>query len=494
MTTKSAIRLLLCLLCLAATALLSAGCEVGPDFVRPAPPPVGRYTNTKPLEKTVAAAGRSQRLEMGQKIGKTWWEAFKSPALNAVVQEAILGSPNLQSALARLQESREELRAGYGVFFPRVDSDFNATRQKFSPLKFGSPAQSSLFTLYTLEGTISYTLDLFGGERRQVENLAAQVEYRKQTARAAYLSLVGNVVNAAIARAAYEAQIKATQQIIAFEKNQLKISQSQAEGGTVPYSNVLALKTQLEATRATLPALQKNLSQSEHLLTALLGKTPQQWTPPRIALDDVTLPANVPVRLPSELVRNRPDILAAEAQLRGASANIGVATAALFPDITLSGTFGQNNTDITSLFASSANFWSLAANAAQPVFHGGTLWFRRRAAIQAYNASISDYRQAVISGFQQVADSLRALEFDADGLQAQSESLAAAAQNLKLVQSNYESGLAGYLDLLSADNQYQQAKIGVIQAKALRLQDTSALLTALGGGTWEPPPPCAPEN
>lgn len=486
----STIRRLIWLSCLAAAAFLPAGCEVGPDFVRPAPPPVSGYTNKKPPEKTVAAAGQAQHFKVGQKIGRSWWRAFKSRGLDEVVREATLQSPNLQSALARLEESRDELRAGYGVFFPQVDADFNATREKFSPLKFGSPTQASLFNLYTLEGTVGYTLDLFGGERRQVENLAAQVEYQKQTARAAYLSLVGNVVNAVVAEAGYRAQIKATRQIIAFQQDQLKITEGQAEGGTVPYSSVLAIKTQLEATRATLPPLEKNLSQSEHLLIALVGKTPQQWTPPAIDLDDLTLPAGIPVTLPSELVRQRPDILAAEAQLHSASASIGVATAAMFPNITLSGTYGQNNTDIAGLFASSANYWSLAANAAAPIFHGGTLWFNRRAAIQAYKASLSDYRQAVTTGFQQVADSLRALEFDANTLEAQSESLSAASQNLKLVESNYEAGIAGYLDLLTADNQYEQAKIGVIQARALRLQDTSALFTALGGGSWEPPHPC----
>ncbi|MDA8307691.1 MAG: efflux transporter outer membrane subunit [Deltaproteobacteria bacterium] len=477
-----AIRRFICLFCLAATAFLSAGCEVGPDFVRPAPPPVTRYTNKKPPEKTITALGWAQHFEMGQEIAPGWWRVFQCGALDGVVREAIVQSPNLQSALARLKQSREDLMAGYGVFFPQVNGGFGAERQKFSPLMFGSTVTAPVFDLYTLEGTVSYTLDVFGGERRQVEGLAAQVEYQKQTARAAYLTLVGNVVNAVIAAAAYRAEIKATRQIIALQQNQLKITESQAEGGTAPYSNVLAIKTQLEATRATLPPLEKNLSQSEHLLTALLGKTPEQWTPPQIDLDDLTLPVKVPVTLPSELVHRRPDILAAEAQLHSASANIGVATAAMFPNITLSGTYGQNNTAITGLFAPTGNFWSMAANAAAPIFHGGTLWFNRRAAIQAYKVSFADYRQAVTAGFQQVADSLRALQFDANTLEAQTESLAAASQNLKLVESNYEAGLAGYLDVLTADNQYQQAKIAVIEARALRLQDTSALFTALGGG------------
>ncbi len=487
MITQSALRRFLCLFCLTATALLS-GCEVGPDFVRPAPPPVTRYTNGKPAEKTIAANGRAQTFQPGRQIPRNWWRTFHCRALDQVVSEAILRSPNLQSALARLQQSREDLMAGYGVFFPTVDADFNATRQKFSPLKFGSSIPAPLFDLYTLQGTVSYTLDLFGAQRRQVEGLAAQVEYQKQTARAAYLTLVGNVVNTAVAAAAYRAQIKATKQIVVFQQEQLQITQSQEQGGTVAYSNVLAIKTQLEATKATLPPLQKSLSQSQHLLTALVGRTPQQWRPPHFDLDDFTLPADVPVALPSKLVRNRPDILAAQAQLHSAGANIGVATAAMFPNITLDANFGQNNTDISKLFAPVGNFWSLAGNAAAPIFHGGTLWFNRRAAIAAYKGALSDYRQAVTSGFQQAADSLRALELDANTLAAQTESLDAATQNLELVQSNYQAGLAGYLDVIVADNQYQQAKIAHIQARALRLQDTSALFTALGGGPWTPPP------
>jgi NodT family efflux transporter outer membrane factor (OMF) lipoprotein len=388
-----------------------------------------------------------------------------------------------------MKQSRDNLRAGYGVFFPQVEGNFGVSREKFSPAQFGGGnfIKSSTFDLYTLAGTVSYTLDIFGGQRRQVESLAAQAQYEEQTARAAYLTLVGNVVNAAIAASAYRAEIAATRRIIAFQKNQVDITQSQAEGGTVPYSNVLAVRTQLEATRASLPPLQNNLSQSEHLLTALLGKLPQEWTPPKLDLAQISLPAQIPVTLPCELVRSRPDILAAEAQLHSASANIGTATAALLPNLTLSGNIGQNSTNITNLFETSAGFWSLAANAAAPIFHGGTLWFERRAAIDAYKTSLYNYRQVVVSAFQQVANYLRALEFDAQALKANADSLATATENLKLVSANYGAGIANYLQLLSADTQYQQAKMGFIEARALRLQDTAALFTALGGVSWSPP-------
>ncbi len=469
--------------------LLTAGCAVGPDFVRPKPPAVKQYTHEQAPKETAAPGGQAQRFEMGAEIAEDWWRLFNSPELDAVVRRAIDENRSLQSALSRLRQSQETLRAGYGVFFPQIDSSFNATRQKFSPARFGSSVEGSTFNLYTLNNTVTYVLDVFGGQRRQVENLAAQAEYQKQTARAAYLTLIGNVVNASIAGAAYRAEIEATEQTIAFQKEQLKITEAQAKAATVPYSNVLAIRAQLAATGATLPPLQKNLAQTQHLLTALVGKIPEQWTPPAFDLADFTLPVEVPVSLPSELTRRRPDILAAEAQLHSASATIGVATAALFPSLTLNGNYAWNSTDIAALFGPGAGFWSIGANLAAPIFHGGTLWFQRRAAIRAYEASLTDYQQAVVAGFQQAADSLRALEADAHTLEAQSESLAAAARNLELINSNYKAGLVNYLQVLSADTQYQQARLGLIQAQALRLQDTTALFVALGGGWWEPQPP-----
>ncbi len=468
-------------LCLIAPALFMTGCAVGPDFVRPKPPAVTQYTHEQTPKQTAEAGGQAQRFEMGATIAQDWWRLFKSPELDAVVRKAIDENRSLQSALSSLRQSQDNLRAGYGVFFPQINADFGATREKFSQAEFGGPAQSSIFNLFTLNGTVTYVLDIFGGERRAVENLAAQVDYEKQTARAAYLTLVGNVVNAYIAGAAYRAQLEATEELIRFQEEQVRITENQAKAGTVPYANVLALRAQLAATEATLPPLQKSLSQARHLMTALVGKTPDQWAPPTLDLAGIALPVEVPVTLPSELVRRRPDILAAEAQLHSASANIGVATAAMFPSITLSGNYGSASTSITQL----GSVWSLGADLATPIFRGGTLWFQRRAAIQAYKASLSTYQQAVVTGFQQVADSLRGLEFDAKTLQAQSEALAVAARTLKLVETNYRAGLVNYLQVLSADSQYQQARLGFVQAQALRLQDTSALFIALGGGWWE---------
>jgi len=287
-----------------------------------------------------------------------------------------------------------------------------------------------------------------------------------------------------MAQAAYRAQIKATEKLIDLQKEQLRLTDTQFKAGTAPYANVLTIQSQLAATVATLPPLKQNLDKANHLLAALVGRTPGEWAAPGLALADFTLPQDLPVTLPSPLVRQRPDILAAEAQLHTASANIGVATANMFPSLTLNASYGQSSDDVTKFLGTAANVWTLGATLAQALFRGGTLWHQRKAAIEAYNASLADYRQVVVTSFQQVADTLRAIEHDAETLKAQKAAVAAAAQALQLIQANYQSGLANYLQVLTADNQYQQARLGYIQAQALRLQDTAALFVALGGGWW----------
>jgi NodT family efflux transporter outer membrane factor (OMF) lipoprotein len=470
-----------------AAAVLSGliGCAVGPDFVRPKPPPVERYTHGAQPATTATADGQAQRFEPGARIAADWWRLFNSPKLAGVISEALANNQSLQAAQASLRQSQATLRAGYGVFYPQIGVSFDAQRQKFSPAQFGSSAPSNLFNLFTLTGMIGYTLDVFGGNRRTVESLQAQVDYQGFTVAATYLTLLGNVVNTTIAQAAYRAEIEALGEVIGVEREQVRLTEIQAQAGTVPYSSVLSLRSQLAATEASLPPLEQRLSQANHLLATLAGHAPAEWAPPQVDLADISLPGEVPVSLPSELVRQRPDTLAAEALLHSASANIGVATAAMLPQFTLTGTYGLNTAAITDLVKKSSPFWSLGAGLTAPVFQGGTLWFQRQAAIEAYQQSLAGYRQTVLNAFGQVADTLRALEHDAQALQAQSQALDAAAQALRLVQANYQAGTVGYLQVLTATGQYQQARISYLQARAQRLQDTVALFAALGGGWWE---------
>ena len=472
-------------LCIVSLFCLS-GCAVGPDFVRPEPPQVDHYTPGKDPTVTIPADGQVQYFKQSAKVVEDWWRLFNSTRLDAVVKEAISNNQSLQAAQAALRQSRENLRAGYGVFFPQLDAGFDATRQKFSSARFGGSSPASTFNLFTLSATVSYALDVFGGERRAVESLQAQVDFQRFTVIGTYLTLTGNIVNTIIAQAAYREEIKATEQIIGLLREQTGITEAQAQAGTVPYANVLSLRSQLAAFEATLPPLRQKLDQAGHLLATLAGRTPAEWAPPQIDLADLNLPADLPITLPSQLVRQRPDILAAEAQLHSASADIGVATAALFPSFTLNGSYGFNNTSMGDLFKSGSSIWSLGANVTTPLFHGGTLWFHRKAAIEAYQQSLAGYRQTVLSSFAQVADTLRALEHDAEALHAQAQALDAAGEALRLIQVNYEAGTVNYLQVLVADNQYHQAKIGYLQTQAQRLQDTVALFVALGGGWWNP--------
>ncbi len=459
-------------------------CAVGPNFERPKPPEIERYTTGPTTTATITADGKEQRFEPGAKIVSDWWRLFNSSGLDAAVKEALENNQNLQAAQASLRQSRDLLRVGYGVFYPEVNAGFDASRQKTSSAATGGNTPSSIFNLFTLSATVSYALNVFGGERRAVESLGAQVDFQHAQVMATYITLSGNVVNAMIARAAYQEQIKATEELIKLQQEQVRLTEVQAQAGTVPYVNVLSLQSQLASLEATLPPLRQKINQTEHLLAALAGRTPAEWAPQQVALADLTLPAELPITLPSQLVRQRPDILAAEAQLHSASAEIGVATAALFPSFTLNGAYGTGSNTSGNLFKSNSSFWNMGASISAPLFRGGTLWFGRQAALDAYQLSLANYRQTVLSAFAQVADTLRALEHDAELAHAQSQALTAAEEALRLIQANYQAGTANYVQVLVIDGQYQQAKIGYLQALAQRYQDTAALFVALGGGWW----------
>ncbi|HXY54268.1 MAG TPA: efflux transporter outer membrane subunit [Nitrospirota bacterium] len=460
------------------------GCAVGPNFERPKPPSVESYTTGTIPAETVPADGKAQHFEQGAEIISDWWRLFNSPRLDNVVKEAISNNQSMQAAQANLRQSQDLLRAGYGVFYPQLNAGLGASRQKSSPALTGGFNPSSIFNLFTLSASVSYALDVFGGERRAVESLGAQVDFQHATVMATYIALSGNVVNAIIARAGYQEQIKATEQIISFQRDQIKITDARAQAGLIPYSDLLSLQSQLATLEATLPPLQQKLNQTDHLLATLAGRTPAEWTPPEVEWSDLTLPGELPITLPSRFVRQRPDILAAEAQLHSASAEIGVATAALFPSFTLNGAYGVGNNTVSKLFNGNSNFWNLGANVTAPLFHGGTLWFERKAAIDSYQVSLANYRQTVLSAFAQVADTLRALEHDAELVQAQSLAFSSAEEALRLILANYQAGTANYVQVLIANNQYQQAKIGLLQAQAQRYQDTVALFVSLGGG-WD---------
>jgi NodT family efflux transporter outer membrane factor (OMF) lipoprotein len=469
-------------------------CAVGPDFVRPTPLGSDRYTVEPMPPATVAADDKSQRFTSGAMLDADWWRLFKSAQLDAVVQQALANNPTLQASEASLRQSQHKLRAGYGVFFPHVGADLDATRERFAPLQVGLRTPASVFNLITLSGTIGYALDIFGGERRTVEGLKAQVDYQRYASKAAYLTLSANVVNTCIARAAYVAEVRTTEQLIELQKQQLQSTEVEVGAGTAPYSDALSLRSLIAVNQATLAPLKQQISQTEDLLATLEGVVPSKVALPDIDLTGLSLPIDLPVSLPSDLARQRPDILASEAQLHAASANIGVATAAMFPSVSLSATYGESGSSFGTLSAANSRFWSIGPSATIPVFQGGTLWYGRKAAIDAYQAAQGTYRQTVLDAFAQVADSLKALEHDAQALQAEADAQRAAGEALKLLQVSYRAGLVAYLEVWAADVQFHEATIGYLQAVAQRHQDTVALFVALGGGWWNSPPTAGSGN
>jgi NodT family efflux transporter outer membrane factor (OMF) lipoprotein len=465
------------------------GCAVGPDFRPPAAPATTSYTAT-PLPKETASTpvvgGASQIFASGKEIPEKWWELFRSEQLDRLIRQALKDSPTLEAAQAALREAQENLRARTGtVYFPSVDGSFTAGRNKYTGASFGQPAAGgNTFTLYNASVNVSYVLDLFGGERRELEALKAQVDYQRYLLEGAYIVLTSNVVTTVVNDASLRAQIRATKEILNVQEKQLSLVERQFQLGAASRSDILIQQTQLAQTRATLPPLEKALYQTRHQLAVYIGRFPGESELPEFELDRLVLPRELPVSLPSLLARQRPDIRASEELLHAASAQIGVATANLYPQITLTASLGSEATQIQNLFAGGSSIWSLGAGLLQPVFRGGELLARRRAAIAAYDQAFAQYRQTVLQAFQNVADVLRALETDARALKAQADAEQTARETLDLTQSQFKLGAVGYLSMLVAVRQYQQARINLVQAQAARFADTAALFQALGGGWW----------
>ena len=478
------------ILAAAVTAAALTSCAVGPDFRRPVAPATEAYT-AMPLPAETASVpgtgGSAQRFVTGREIPAQWWELFHSAPLDTLIRQALADSPPLAVAEARLREARENRRAAFGALFPSADGNASVARQKISGATFGQPDSNvSPFTLYNASVNVSYGLDLFGGTRRELEALQAQVDYQHYQYEGAYLTLTSNIVTTAVQEASLRAQIRATQEILAAEEKQLALVEQQFHFGGAALTDVLAQRTQLAQTRATLPPLEKQLSQTRHLLAVLAGRFPSESAAlPEFDLDGLKLPEDLPVTLPSELVRQRPDIRASEELLHAASAQVGVATANLYPQITLTGSYGSQAQKAENLFTPGSVVWSLGAGVVQPIFHGGELTAKRRASLAAYDQAGAQYRETVLQAFQNVADVLRALEMDAQTLKAQADAEADAQTSLDLAQQQFQLGAVSYLTLLNAERQHQQARFNLAQAQAARFADTAALFQALGGGWWK---------
>jgi NodT family efflux transporter outer membrane factor (OMF) lipoprotein len=473
---------------------LLVGCAVGPDFETPDSPQTTSYTESVLPEKTVETkgpGGEVQSFLKGKDVSADWWHLFRSKPLNELIERALKNSPNLQAAQAALCQAEQNLQVSVASLFPFISAQPYLERQRFSGDIFGSTnAPPRTFNLYNATVNVTYTLDVFGGIRRQIEASEAQIDYQRFEVEATYLTLISNVVTTAITEASLRGQIQATEELIALQDKEFKIIEQKFNLGGASQLDTLAQKSQLDQTRATLPPLKKQLSATRHALAVLMGDLPSESCLPVFTLEDLTLPTDLPLSLPSSLVQQRPDVKASEALLHSASAQIGVATANLFPQFNFTGGYGWLTNQAESFFDPKHNVWNIIGTLVQPLFQGGSLLAKKRGAVAAFEQAFAQYRQTVLQAFQNVADTLKALEFDALQLQAQTEAEKAASGTLMLTKTQYNLGAVSYLNLIDAERQYQQARIGRIQAQAARYADTAALFQALGGGWWNRNPPC----
>jgi len=471
----------------AAMAGAAALCAcVGPDFHRPAAPQVERYT-AETLPETTASAegigGAAQHFLAERQIPRNWWTLFGSEELDELVKEALRANPNILSAQAALRQAMELAAAQRGSYFPTVQASLDAQRQQ-NAVGVLAPTLSSgtaLFNLYTPQVTVSYVPDIFGANRRQVESLEAQAEASRFELDATYLTLTDNVVTAAITEAGLRAQIAATQRVIALERESLALLHRQLELGAVAEADVYAQDAALAQLEGTLPPLSKQLHQTRDSLAVLTGRLPSEEKPVTFELAQLTLPTDLPLGVPSQLIERRPDVRAAEAQLHAATAEVGLAIANMLPQVVITGDAGSAATLMSDLLKPGTRFWSIGADATQTLFEGGTLLHKKRAADAAVKQAAAAYRSTVLTAFQNVADALHALDSDAEALKAASRAEAAAQKSLGVAHHQLELGAVSYPALLSSELAYQQALASSSQARANRFADTAALFQALGG-------------
>ena len=465
-------------------ALGLAGCTLGPDFLRPTPPGVTGYT-AEPLPPETASAdtiaGDAQRFLQDTDVPGQWWTLFRSPALNNLVDLSLRANPDIDAAQASLRQAHENYVAQVGSFFPQVNGTASAGRQATSA---NGKALSPPFDLFNTSVSVSYLVDVFGAVRRSVEASGALEENSRFQLEATYLTLTSNVITAAIQEASLSAQIAATQDIITAQAQELDLLNQQFELGAVARGDVLAQQSQLASTQASLPPIQKQLEQTRNTLSILTGRFPSEDQIPDIQLADLQLPQDLPLSLASKLVEQRPDIRASEALLHQASAQVGIATANLFPQFTVTGSLTDSSTELGVFFGGSNTGWSLVAGLTAPIFRGGALRAQERAAYDTLDRTVAQYRSTILNAFANVADVLAALQLDAENVKIQLYAEQTAQQNLDITQERFQAGAIAYLSLLDAQRTYQQARIALVIAQSNRFADTVALFQALGGGWW----------
>ncbi|MGA7929129.1 MAG: efflux transporter outer membrane subunit [Candidatus Sulfotelmatobacter sp.] len=468
--------------------VLTAGCAVGPRFKKPAAPDISGYTPA-PISTTSstsnAAGGEAQHMVEGHDIPGEWWTLFHSQPLNDLIERSLKANPNLKSAQAALLVARENMLAQRGAYYPSVTGGFSATRAKSSAdLSPVTNTTALNYSLYTPQVSVSFVPDVFGLNRRTVESLQAQEQQARFALAATNITLSANVAAGAIQEASLRGQIDATRELIDINTKMLQILREQYRSGYADELDVAAQESQLAQVAATLPPLLKQSAQQRDLLAVLAGGFPNQDLAENFELSSLQLPRELPLSLPSQLVEQRPDVRQAEENLHSACAQIGIARANRLPSFALTADAGSMAVVLGHLFSGGNGFWDVAAGVTQPIFDGGMLMHRERAARAAYTEADEQYRSTVLTAFQNVADTLNALEQDADALKAAAAAKDAAGVTLELTKKQLDAGYANYLALLSAEQAYQQALMNLVQAQSNRYADTAALFQALGGGWW----------
>jgi NodT family efflux transporter outer membrane factor (OMF) lipoprotein len=479
---------------LGACVLSLAGCAAGPDYRRPALPEAGY------LPRAVEAAMRDERRIVDAELPAQWWTLFHSAALDDLVRQALARSPSVAAAQAALRQATELRRAQQAAFLPTLDASYAASRQKVArPLASPLASNADIFNLSTAQLSVSYAPDLFGLNRRAVESLQSQEQAQRWNVEATYLTLSANLVVAAITQAGLQAQLDAAARQVALQSEVLRRLRELNRLGESSALDVAQQESQLASLQAALPGLRKQLALQRDLVKALAGLPPDAGGVPELRLDELTLPEPLPVTLPSTLVEHRPDVLAAEAQLHAAAADVGVAIANRLPQLTLGAdSWGSTAASLSGLFGPGTGFWTLAGSVTQTLVDGGALRHKASAAQAACDEAAATYRATVLNAFQNVADALQAVQADAEGEQAARRALAVAGRTLAINRRQLELGDLSAMAVIQAEQAEQQALAAALQARAQRLGDAAALLQALGGGWWNrapgdpgPPAPAA---
>jgi NodT family efflux transporter outer membrane factor (OMF) lipoprotein len=495
---------------LGAIFFLLVGCSVGPDFKSPPEPGVSSYLIGATRLPSAGGADQTQHLQIGGAVTQGWWRLFHSADLNRILKLALASSPSIATAQSALRQARESVVAAIGAFYPQIDLSASASRvhpsetvsvsgtvadvlaspnlattgltqDLFSTLSEDFANYRRYYNYYTVGPLVNFDLDIFGRNRRTVERQSALVEFETYQLAAAYVSLTGNVVIQAIQIAMLNEQIEAIQKIVALDERNVELVANLVNIGKASQSDLLTAKAQLANDKSSLPAVRQQLAIANHALALLVGKSAGTWSAPRFDYSKLSLPKRLPLTLPSRLVRTRPDIMSAEAQLHAASAAVGVATAREYPDITLTGSWTPQSFDLQSLWSPSNMAWSIGGNLAAPIFHGGSLEAQKRAAIDEYEAKFSIYKQTILRAFTQVADVLTALQHDAELISTQQNALKTSEALLENAREAYSIGQTSFLQILISQRLYEEAKIGYVRAQGRRLLDSAQLFAALGG-------------